>query len=162
MANKATKAEKEARVNAVYGMLISGAKRYQILQYASSDKGEKKPWNVTPRQVDSYIREANALIASEAEWHRSRETGRAIAALDDLYQRSMKVQDYQRALAVRRELNLLLGLYAPPAAQTLRLEGVDNALLQTLNAALEAKGLKLSDALNAMLKQLGIDGGNTK
>ncbi len=149
-----TKAEKEARVNKVYELLIAGARRYQILQYASS---EKTGWNVTPRQVDSYIQEANALIAADSEFVRPRELGRAIAALDDLYQRCMKVQDYQRALAARRELNALLSLYEPPAAQTLRIEGVDSALLQVLTDALKQRGADINAVLLAAMKRIDPD-----
>jgi hypothetical protein len=148
---KANDATIEARVTKVYEMLIAGARRYQILQYAASEKAD---WNVSTRTVDYYIQEANALIAQEAEWHRGRELGRAIAALDDLYQRCMKVQDYQRALAVRRELNTLLGLHAPPAAQTIRLLGVDQAELATVLEALQQHGLKASDVFHAMLQEL--------
>lgn len=147
-----TKAEKEARVNKVYELLIGGARRYQICQYASSEQENKKDWNVTPRQVDRYIQEANALIAQEAEFHRPRELGRAIAALDDLYRRCMKVQDYGKALAARRELNALLSLYEPPAAQTVRIEGIDDAQLNVLVDLIEAQGRRPSDVFAALLQ----------
>lgn len=149
---RSNEAEKEQRVNKVYELLVSGARRYQILQYASSTSDKKKDWKVTPRQVDSYIAAANALIAADSEFARPRELGRAIAALDDLYQRCMRIMDYQRALATRRELNTLLGLHAAPAPQTVRIEGIDDAQLKVLSDALAAQGKSASDVFAALMQ----------
>lgn len=149
---KVTQAEMEARVNKVYEMLIAGARRYQIQKYA-----QEKKWNVTERQIDNYIAEANALIAQEAEFHRVREFGRAKAALDDLYQKCMQVRDYSRAHAVRRELNQLMALYQPPAPQTIRIEGVDTALLQVLTDALKQRGQDINTYLLATMKRIDPD-----
>jgi hypothetical protein len=157
MGKKATKAEKETRVNKVYELLISGARRYQVLQYAAS---AESGWNVKPRMVDNYIQEANALIASEAEYHRAREIGRAIASLDDLYRRAIKDSEYHNALAARRELNQLLSLYEPPATQTLRIEGLDAAQLQTLADALAAHNLKPSEVFEALLEEIATRDGS--
>ncbi len=152
---KANRATYEARVNKVYELLIAGARRYQIWQYVTADpKGKELFKNVSRRQLDRYIAAANGMFAAESEFHRARELGRAIAALDDLYQRSMKVQDYQRALAARRELNALLSLYEPPAAQTLRLEGFDDAQLRVLADALKLHDLAPSDVFNSILAEL--------
>src|SRR3989304_2924667 len=112
---KATKAAKEQRVNMVYTLLLNGASRMQIMQYASDPKNG---WNITTRQVDTYIAEANGMLAAESEYHRGRELGKAIARLNNIYQHCMRVQDYGRAIAAQRELNTLLGLHAPPAVQT--------------------------------------------
>lgn len=150
---KITQAEKEARVNKVYDMLIAGARRYTIHQYAT----HKANWNVTERQIDNYIADANALIAQEAEFHRAREFGRAKAALDDLYQKCMQVRDYSRAHAVRRELNALMALYQPPAPQTLIIQGVDTALLQVVTEALKQRGGDINAVLLAAMKRLDPD-----
>jgi hypothetical protein len=147
--NKSTQAEKEARLNKVYELLISGATRYQIHQYAN----QKTEWDVAERQIDHYIAEANTLIAQEAEFHRAREFGRGVAALNDLYQRCMKVQDYARALAVRRELNSLLGLH-PDKTQTLKIEGIDDAQLKVLVDALAQRGKRASDVFAAILEEI--------
>jgi hypothetical protein len=147
---KANDAEKEARVNKVYELLVNGFTRYQILQYVTT----KTEWKIEARQVDNYIKAANALIANEAEYHRAREIGRAISRLNDLYQKCLKVQDYQRALAAQRELNTLLSLYEPPAPQTLRVMGVDDKLLSQLAQAFTKNGISASDVFNAMLAEL--------
>jgi hypothetical protein len=107
--NKATVAQFEARVNKVMEMLILGLSRASILQYVTNSTD----WNVSDRQVDNYIADANREIEKHSETVRERELGKAIRRLEMLFQSCMKVQDYQRALAVQKELNELLGLKAP-------------------------------------------------
>jgi hypothetical protein len=148
-----TAAELDARVNKVFELIVNGFTRYQIMQYASL---EKTGWNVTPRQVDTYIAKATALIANEAEYVRPKEFGKAISRLNDLYQKCLKVQDYQRAIAAQRELNALLSLYEPPAERTLRILGVEEKQLAQLITALSNRGIKASDVFNAMLAELAV------
>lgn len=147
---RCTRAEKETRVNKIYELLVAGHTRYKILQYVAT----RTDWDLNDRQIDNYIADANAMIAAESEWHRSRELGRAIRRLHDLYASCMKVQDYAKALATQRELNTLLALHAPPAAQTLRLEGVDHALLTTLMDATRQRGLDASKIFEAMIAEM--------
>jgi len=145
---KATKAEREARLNRIYSLLLAGATRYEILQYTATE------WNLKPRATDAYIADANAMIAQEGEYYRPREFGRAIARLHDLYKRAMKVMDFKAALAVQRELNGLLALHEPAAPQAFRFEGLDDALLQTVAQSLKAKQLDASVVFEAMIVEL--------
>lgn len=149
-----TAAEKDARVNKIFELLVNGFTRYQILQYASSSKPPKKDWNVTTRQIDSYISEATAMLTTEAEYIRPKEFGKAIARLNDLYQRCLKVQDYQRAIAAQRELNALLSLYEPPATQTLRILGIEEKQLAHLVELLSKVDQKPSDLFAALIQEL--------
>ena len=96
------------RVTRIYELLIAGYPRRKILQYAA-----ESGWGVKSRQIEAYIAQANALLEADAEVLRSQELGKAVNRLNLLYFSSLKVQDYQRALAAQRELNKLLGLYAP-------------------------------------------------
>ena len=57
---KATTVEIEERVNTVFGLLIVGASRQDILQYGTSS------WDVKTRQVDIYIKRANRQFAKIA------------------------------------------------------------------------------------------------
>ena len=61
---KATNAEREARLNRIYSLLIAGATRYEILQYTADT------WNLKSRATDAYIADANAMIAQEGEYYR--------------------------------------------------------------------------------------------
>lgn len=146
---KANQATKQERLNTVYNMLVSGATRYQILQYVS----QKTEWKITPRMVDNYIQEANAMLAQEAEFLRPREMGRAVARMNFIFQASLKVQDYQRAIAAARELNQLLGLYAPTTSE-LKLTGDSEILLTRILAELEGRGMAASDVFTALLNRL--------
>ncbi len=153
--SKANRVTAETRVNKVYELLVNGLTRHQIWLYVTTNESGKALFaGVSIRQLDRYIAEANGLLGAEAEFHRARELGKAIARLNELFQRCMKVQDYQRALAVQREINTLLGLYAPPPPQTLKLLGIDPAELTTVSKALQQHGLKASDVFNAMLAEL--------
>lgn len=155
-----TAAEKDARVNKVFELLVNGFTRYQILQYASSSKPPKKDWNVTTRQIDSYISEATAMIAAEAEYLRPKEIGKALTRMNDIYQKSMKVQDYQRAIAAQREINALLSLYEPPATQTLRILGIEEKQLAQLVELLSKVNQKPSDLFAALIQELATEHGN--
>ncbi len=146
---KATHAQKEERLNTIYTLLVNGATRYDILQYSAKHFGLKT------RQVDNYIGDANALIASEAEYHRSREIGRSIARLHEVFKSCMGVKDYRSAIAAQRELNALLSLYEPPAVQRIELLGLDLAQLQVF-ADMVRRTLKgsPSEALEAYIREL--------
>jgi hypothetical protein len=111
---RVTKAQKEARINKVYDMLIAGARRYQIFQYVKA----KTDWNVDDRQIDRYIAEANALILAESDFHRQREYGRALAGVNDLIRRCVSIQDIRGEMQARRELHKLLALYPETDTQT--------------------------------------------
>jgi hypothetical protein len=106
---KPTNAELKRRVNTVSDLLLMGSSRAEILQYIA----EKTPWGISERTIDDYIARATEAYRKVAEFHREEQLGKAIRRLEMLFLRAMKVQDFQRALATQRELNALLGLYAP-------------------------------------------------
>lgn len=117
MAIKPTKAEIAQRVSTVYDMLLVGSTRSQIIQYVAN----KTNWDVSNRTIDNYIQRANAKFEEDAKTHRERELGRALARLNMLYQKTLQIQDYQRCLAIQKELNALLGLYE---AQKFEITGI--------------------------------------
>lgn len=104
---KATKAEVEERVTAVFTLMVRGATRDEILRHAA------KEWGLASRTVDDYVARATERLKAMAVVVRAEELGRARAQLHDLYGKNMKVQDYKAALSVRKDLSELLGLYAP-------------------------------------------------
>ena len=103
---KSTSAEVETRINRVYDLLVAGASRAQVIQFAT----EKGKWDVTDRQIDTYIAKANQRLIELGKTHRETELGRAVARLNNLYFLSITLQNYNVSLGVQREMNKLLGL----------------------------------------------------
>lgn len=106
---KADAAHVEMRVNKIFDLLLLGLSRAEMLQYVA----EQTDWGIEERQVDNYIKAATTRLKKLSKFHRQTELGRGIARLHSLYMALMKVQDYKGALTVQKELNELLGLYAP-------------------------------------------------
>jgi len=106
-APKSTKSEIEARVSKVIDLLCMGLSRSEIVQYSA------KEWGIAPRQGDEYIAKATAELKKRAAFDRDEELAKARERLTWLYKKCISVQDFQRALAVQKELNALYGLYAP-------------------------------------------------
>lgn len=145
---KSTDAEMEKRITAVYDLLLIGTSRAGIVQYAA------EKWQVETRIVDTYIRRARNLLKKHTATSRELALATARARLNLLYQKALAAKDYRGALAVQKEINALEALYAPPAAQTLRLIGLDDNQLIELAQLLEANGYKPSDIFNNMLRRL--------
>ena len=145
---KATSAEVDKRVQQVYKSLLAGLTRPQIiLRYAST-------WEVSDRQIDTYIKRAGELLAQESSFHRKQEFGKAKGRLDALFRQARKDKDTRAAVAVQKEINTLLSLYLPPPVQTLQLLGVDREMVALLDAELQAHGMTLSRVIQTMLKEL--------
>lgn len=105
--------EKQQRVDVVYGWLIDGLPRHSILEKAKKGEGDKRPpWDVSNATIDSYIAAARKQLVKDGQTRRDVELGKAVRRLERIFNRAFGVQDYQRALAAQRELNLLLGLNA--------------------------------------------------
>jgi uncharacterized protein YjbJ (UPF0337 family) len=73
---------------------------------------------LTADQADGAIETARGKIRDAIDTDRRERTGEAIVRLNDLYERSLRVQDCKTALAAQKELNRLLDLRgkakAPP------------------------------------------------
>lgn len=105
---RATQAEVEYRVNQVYLLIMSGADAREIYKYAEAQ------WQISTRQADNYIRKAKDQFEDLADTVRKQELGKALARLNDLYKRNLKINDFKAALAVQKEIDTLLGLHAIP------------------------------------------------
>lgn len=121
--NKSTAAQFEKRVNDVYKLILKGAGRGDIIQYVldSDEKYEKsdkpedraKIWNVSESQIDHYIAKATERFKEYAAKQREDMFSKSLARLEFVYQSCIRVQDYSKAIAAVRELNLLMGLHEP-------------------------------------------------
>ena len=102
---KSTKAEYEARIAAVYRLLIQGSRRRDIMQYV-----ENAGWGVSESMVDKYIAAATAEISEVTELEKKAALGMAYKRLDMLFSLCHTEKDFKTCLAVQRELNELGGL----------------------------------------------------
>lgn len=103
-AGKPTNAEQQKRISVVYGMLLNGASRRDIVEYC------RKNWNVNRWTADTLISEATREISVVTEEERNAMYGKAVKRLENLYMRCINDGDKRTALAVQRELNEIAGL----------------------------------------------------
>ena len=104
---RSTAAEVARRVDAIYDLLLQGAGRRGIAQYAANHG-----WEVTARQLDTYTGRAKVLLAEQAERDRAVELGKAIEQLDLLFMKALAAEDRAEARVVLRDRTALLGLAA--------------------------------------------------
>lgn len=143
-ASKATNFEAQKRVNTVYRMLLLGVSRADIVEYT------EKEWQIAHSMTDEYIARANELFKAQAETVRDEQFGKAMARLQNLYEKNMKIQDYKAALATQKEINALLGLYAPTKTEH---TGANGGAIETRNTNVNIQAENAHDAGN-ILKQL--------
>jgi hypothetical protein len=120
---KSTAIEVQSRVNKIFELLIQGATRAQIHQYAASTAKNddeqiiKVPWGLGERAIDEYISKANELFSEHSKVFADRETGKAILRYNQLYTRALKKGDLKSALSSQQALCALLGLNAPTKSE---------------------------------------------
>jgi hypothetical protein len=97
----------EARAAATMTAIVRGATEQQALALAIG-------WGATPKEAVGYVEQAHAAFLALARTSGDLERGKALAQLLDLYAKTYRNSDYQRALAVRKEMSTLLGIGAAP------------------------------------------------
>ena len=98
----------ETIIDKIVLLMIAGL-RTQAVVDACTEKLQ-----IPQTKVEGAMAKARRLITRAAEYDRDEILGEAISRLDDLYQRSLRVQDIKTALAAQREKDrLLLGMVAP-------------------------------------------------
>ena len=107
---KITKAELENRVAQVTDLLLKGATREIILQYASNPR---QNWQVSDRMIDNYMAKAREKIESSGAFDRDFEIAKSNARFEYLYMQSVGGKDFKTARAVEVDRGKLLGLPAP-------------------------------------------------
>lgn len=109
---KGTNAEIDERVTEVYERLIRRESRASIVQFVA------KKWGVNARQTDNYIARATELLKQQSAYDRNAELTMAVELMKHVIKKTLNVMDYQRTIAAQREINQLLGLYAPEKQET--------------------------------------------
>jgi len=130
-------------VNRLVVLLISNVTP-AVIEEKADDFG------LTPKQLKVAISEARRRITLAADFHRDTEIGTAYVRLNELFRRSLEIQDAKTALAAQRELNKLLRLYdGPTTADGIgapeRAGGVDASELQAIREHLEPLALGPAD-----------------
>lgn len=103
--SKSTKNTVNQRVKIISDMLIEGQNRDFILQNTSN------LWNVSDRQIDTYISKARDLIENSVKRKVEYDYAKAVRRYEDLYKLSIEKKDYKTALSVNKELTVLQGLH---------------------------------------------------
>lgn len=129
--SKATNFESKQRVNLVYKMLLGSVSRAEIIQYGTDT------WGIDDRAIDNIIAKANDIFDAQSDVIREKEFTKALAQLNDLYTKSLKVQDYKTCLSVRKEMSALLGLNAP-TQQAVSFKDLDKKTDDELRAIIES------------------------
>jgi hypothetical protein len=104
---KATDAEILRRVATVHKLLVAGASRASIQQYAIN------AWGLSESPVDVYISRAKETIKEQTDRDKESNLSMAIARMNDIYQQCYAAKNYKGAITAQVEINKLLGLYAP-------------------------------------------------
>lgn len=105
---RATEAEFALRVDAVLQLLLGGAQRRDIIRFGSAPE---QAWNVSDRQITDYIAAATQALEESLEKDRDRLISRELAQRQHLYAAALSSGDVRTALAVKKDLCELLGLY---------------------------------------------------
>ena len=70
--------------------------------------------SMTPREAKALVAQAARRLTLAANYNHDAELGTAITRLNDLFKRSLAIQDVKTCLAIQRELNKLMDLYRTP------------------------------------------------
>jgi len=92
VAKKSTHAEVDLRVTEVYGLLLKGYSRAQIIQFAADS------WQVTERQADTYIARARLRIEADCNLSRPAFLAECLAGIRTIRQKAEADKQHQTAL----------------------------------------------------------------
>jgi hypothetical protein len=106
------------RVREVHAFMTNGSKqRKEIVQFFSKKWTDDGYFTTASelskfRTVDNYIRKVRQTFLN-FENDVDIEKGRTLARLDDLYSKSVKIQDYKCALLILKQICEIVGLKSP-------------------------------------------------
>ena len=101
---KSTKAAKEYRVSTVYGLLVDGKSRWDIVQFCANE------WDIQPRQADNYIAEARQKIEQDCSISRQDLLAETIAGLRQIRNKAESKGQYQVAVNSLKLITELVGI----------------------------------------------------
>lgn len=104
VAKKSTMAEKQFRVNTVYGLLCDGASRQDILRFCAEN------WDIGTRQAEKYTQEAREMIDHDCQLSRQQFLAETIASLRQVRQSAGRRGQHQVVVNAIRLQAELVGL----------------------------------------------------
>jgi|GEM_PF-2470769 len=104
MAKKCTNAEYEQRLTEVYQLLISGASRAKIQQYAATK------WSLSVRPIDQMIAKVRRLGTYEQDVTRQEALAEELCVRDYLFNNAVKEKRWLSALMIADSRVKLMGL----------------------------------------------------
>lgn len=114
---KATDAEVSRRIATIHKLLVAGASRTTILQYAV------KTWDVSESMADKYIGRAKETILEQVDRDKDQNLALALERMQEIYQECKSAKNYKGAITAQVEINKLLGLYAPTKQEVTGADG---------------------------------------
>lgn len=105
MANRSTAATVQLRTQQVAEMLLDGASRLEVIQFASEE------WKVSERQVDNYIAKANEAIYEERAANVAHKRAKHVAMRERMARKAIKAGDTKLALTLLDSAANLEGLF---------------------------------------------------
>lgn len=106
MAIRTSEHEKLERIHEVYRLLVKGASRFRVVQYAS------KKWGVSDRTADSYLAEARKLLDRDLEVARPEWLAQALAEMQDWMWQELNPDDRDDRVTTQNRLAALQYLKA--------------------------------------------------
>ena len=106
------------RVQLIMELMVTGYSRAEIFKYVESfgklDRNGKlidiKPWDVTERTIDNYIKKANDLFKNESIVDKKMIAGKCYSRYEKLYNRAYKSEDYKTAASIVEKITKLFGV----------------------------------------------------
>ena len=92
------------RIVTISELLIEGKNRQNILQFNSEN------WELSERQIDTYIGKATELIKSELIKDSEYSLSKAIKRFEFIYKTAIEKEDFKLALQANKELCAIQGL----------------------------------------------------
>jgi hypothetical protein len=106
--NRSTIAEMERRVGIVLEMILSGLKRRDILRQTSNSS--KLAWDVSSRQIDTYIAKATEEIEAQFEEDKDRLIKQTVGKYDYLYKALVAQKKFKDAVVPLDKISELAGI----------------------------------------------------
>lgn len=106
MAKRGSAALTEQRVEEVFRLLMAGARRADILQFASENQ-----WGVSTRSVENYLQKATLGLLKVVTVRSKTRARLRVAMREELYARAFAEGDWRTALAALKDLDELEGRY---------------------------------------------------
>lgn len=133
---KSNSSETKRRIIFVYGLILQGLQTMDILRFAS------EKYDVSNRQVETYIKRAKAISKKDNDFNIEEKKAEIIAQYYHLYQLSYEQEDYKECRNLLKEIADIIGV---KAAKVHVLEGNPDKPLEMLKPQIIIKEREISN-----------------